>query len=713
MKQYLTIGQDRIPSSGTLVIPGRLSATEMTVFRELFQGRPLTWLLEEGAIREESVQLALGSEPCLWFRAEEKDPLLREELSKRLEGRGVVIFVPSRSVARDNEPCRIPTVTLRGLCSLEFPILPIAVDDPREGGFGMDRRSSKPQGVMAVGELIPAAEATVARFRARLLEAAEEAFSQRGFLRQNLGFCLLRGLKMHGSRGKIYDGHDGSSLSYDKVLATALVLARVIRKETDKKRVGIVLPPGKAGLIANLAVIFAGKVPVNLNFTASLESARSAIRQADFDRIVTVDPFVRKCPTFPWPPNRELILMERRLPHMKKQIGLWLLISKLLPASLLSLVLRLRSVKSSDEAVLLFTSGSSGDPKGVALTHRNVLANELQFHSRLATAAGTRLLGSLPLFHSFGCTVTLWYPILAGLDLVTYPSPLESKRLAELIHQYRVKILLTTPTFLRGFMKRIEPEALQSLELVITGAEKLPEPLAQAFEEKFGIRPLEGYGLTETSPATNVNLPEVASPHGDPVISSSRPGSVGPLLPGLAVRITDPVTEEPLPIDQQGLIWLKGSNVFQGYLHNPHKSAEVLQEGWFLTGDIGRMDDDGFLIIEGRLSRFSKIGGEMVPHESLEVAISQALELDQDSERRIAVVGVPDEQKGEAIVLLSTVAGMTLEQECIDLRYKLLDLGLPSLWCPKRIIRVDEIPILASGKLDVKGCAEIAARALV
>ncbi|HEX7260691.1 MAG TPA: AMP-binding protein, partial [Luteolibacter sp.] len=456
-------------------------------------------------------------------------------------------------------------------------------------------------------------------------------------------------------------------------------------------------------------VLFAGKVPVNLNFTAGHEAVKSCIRQADVDRFITADPFVRKVSSFPWPPNRDLIFIERVLPTLKKKMVVWGAVSKILPAPVLGRLLGLHQRRDGDEATLLFTSGSSGEPKGVVLSHRNVLANVCQFGTRLELPARSSILGCLPLFHSFGCTATLWFPVIEGINLVTYPSPLETKRLAELIALHQIYVFLATPTFLRGYMKRIDPGQFSSLKLVVTGAEKLPQSLADAFNEKFGIRPQEGYGLTETSPATNVNLPDLDSENGASVLPSSRNGSVGQLLPGLAIRITDPVSEKELPVDQQGIIWFKGSNVFKGYLGDPKKSAEVLTaDGWFRTGDVGRLDDDGFLYIEGRISRFSKIAGEMVPHETVEAAINKVLGLDAESERRIAVVGVPDEQKGEAILLLSTIAGPALEQECIDLRYKLLDEGLSSLWCPKRIIPVAEIPVLASGKLDIKGCEELA-----
>ncbi|RYD18741.1 MAG: 2-acyl-glycerophospho-ethanolamine acyltransferase, partial [Verrucomicrobiaceae bacterium] len=483
-----------------------------------------------------------------------------------------------------------------------------------------------------------------------------------------------------------------------------------IRQETDKPRVAIVLPPGKAGLIANLAVLFAGKVPVNLNFTAGPEAVKSCIRQADVDRFITADPFVRKVSSFPWPPNRDLIFIERVLPTLKQKIVKWAVISKILPAPVLGMLLGLNKRRGDDEATLLFTSGSSGEPKGVSLSHRNVLGNVCQFATRLDLPKGSAILGCLPLFHSFGCTVTLWFPVIEGVNLVTYPSPLETKRLAELIALHQVNIFLATPTFLRGYMKRIDPAQFASLKLVVTGAEKLPQSLATAFEEKFGIRPQEGYGLTETSPATNVNLPDLEPARDSIGLPSSRNGSVGQLLPGMAIRITDPATDKDVPIDKQGIIWFRGVNVFKGYLNQPAKSAEVLSDGWFRTGDVGRVDADGFLYIEGRISRFSKIAGEMVPHETVEAAINKVLGLDSEAERRIAVVGVPDEQKGEAILLLSTIAGPALEQECIDLRYKLLDEGLSSLWCPKQIVPVAEIPVLASGKLDIKGCEALAKR---
>lgn len=712
-KSIQYIHKERIPTQQALLLPGRLDHLGMVEFDKLLSGRKVIWICEESVVLTDAAENFLkkpNTEAIAFSASDENLKQIGEKLSRDLGPNGIAVFISGKVTALSGTSIHITGSVLKALCELDLATQPIAVHIPSELSFSIENTKSLPKAIVSVGKLLTAEECTPSQLRQELLTAYEESFSARSFLKDSLGMALLSGLKKH-SKTKVIDGSNDQEKSFEIILGAALAFAKHLKSETKKKRVAILLPPGPGGLIANLAVIFAGKIPVNLNFTASKTAVASAIRQADIDKFITADPFVRKMSDFAWPPNRDLIYIERVLPTMKKDITRWVILSKILPTGALAKLAGISNDGGDKEAVLLFTSGSSGEPKGVPLTHRNVLANICQFGTRLDLPENSTILGSLPLFHSFGCTVTLWFPVIEGLNLITNPSPLDTKRIAELIESHKIILLLSTPTFLRGYMRRIKPEQLKSLKLIVTGAEKLPKSLSAAFSEKFGIMPQEGYGLTETSPATNVNLPEPATVTEQSTILTSRQGSVGNFLPGIAVKLTDPTTDEPIPISQSGLIWLKGSNIFPGYLNDLAKTKEVLDDGWFKTGDVGYVDDDGFLYIEGRISRFSKIAGEMVPHETVEAAINQALKLDEETERKVAIVGLPDEKKGEALALLSTIAGVALEQECLDLRYRLLDQGIPSLWCPKTIIPVTEIPILASGKLDIKGCENLAKQA--
>ena len=382
---------------------------------------------------------------------------------------------------------------------------------------------------------------------------------------------------------------------------------------------------------------------------------------------------------------------------MKRQIIFWWIIALLVPARLLLRLLQIPKEGGHAEAVLLFTSGTTGDPKGVVVSHRNVVGNVSQFRQLLDARKTDAILGSLPFFHTFGSTVTLWYPLIEGVRIVTFPNPLDAAKCAALIEQYGLTFLLATPTFLRLYLRKAEPEQLRSLRLIIVGAEKLPLDLASHFEQRFQKKVFEGYGLTETAPVVSVNLPE-PTPSAAP---TSRLGSVGRLAPGIAAEIREPETKRKLSLFETGMLWLRGPNIFEGYLHDPKRTVEVLHDGWLKTGDIARFDEDGFLYIEGRVSRFSKIGGEMVPHEAIEQKIVDLLDLSGRDERPIAVVGVQDEAKGEALVLLSAV-----DIDLAELRKKLQDAGVPNLWIPKHIQRIEAIPVLASGKLDLKKCQQ-------
>jgi acyl-[acyl-carrier-protein]-phospholipid O-acyltransferase / long-chain-fatty-acid--[acyl-carrier-protein] ligase len=344
----------------------------------------------------------------------------------------------------------------------------------------------------------------------------------------------------------------------------------------------------------------------------------------------------------------------------------------------------------------------AGDPKGVVLTHYNVASNVEQLNQVFMLGRKDKILGILPFFHSFGFTGTLCLPTTIGMGVVFHPNPLEARAIGALVSQYGVTFLLARPTFLQSYMRRCSPEDFGSLQYVMAGAEKLPERVAVAFEDRFGVRPLEGYGCTECSPAVTVNTRDFRAAQFRQV--GAKRASIGHPLPGISVRIVSPETLAPLPQGETGLLLVRGPNVMKEYLNRPEKTAEVLRDGWYNTGDIAMMDEDGFLRITDRLTRFSKIGGEMVPHIKVEDKLH---EISGSMEQIFAVTAIPDERKGERLIVLHTLPSERL-QECLA---QLSKSDLPALWKPRpdQFVHVDSLPYLGTGKLDLRRLKEIAA----
>jgi acyl-[acyl-carrier-protein]-phospholipid O-acyltransferase/long-chain-fatty-acid--[acyl-carrier-protein] ligase len=356
------------------------------------------------------------------------------------------------------------------------------------------------------------------------------------------------------------------------------------------------------------------------------------------------------------------------------------------------------------EAALLFTSGSSGQPKGVRLSHRNILANLRQIDDADILPDDATLLGSLPVFHSFGFTIGLWYSLSRSPRLVTLPSPLDSAAAVKAIKEEKVTVLVGTPTFLRPYLRRGTAADFATLEWAVVGAEKCPADLVDAFATQLETPILEGYGITETSPVLSVNVPDRLDPEGpDGVWLGNVRGSVGRPVIGVAVRFVDPETGDILPNGQVGLLEIKGANIFMGYLDAEQTAKALTPDGWYRTGDLARMDDDGFLYLAGRLSRFSKIGGEMVPHGTVEDALRKVLDLVHSLEIKVAVASAADPAKGEQLVVLHVD---DVDAEAI--RTALAAEGLANLWIPKVFKKVPVIPILGTGKLDLNKLRELA-----
>jgi acyl-[acyl-carrier-protein]-phospholipid O-acyltransferase/long-chain-fatty-acid--[acyl-carrier-protein] ligase len=539
--------------------------------------------------------------------------------------------------------------------------------------------------------------------RSRMLEMSEAAFQVRPELGAHLGHECIRGLRKRFFTPVITDAYANRALKGGELLAVGIVFAQWLKKNVPEKRVGVVLPPCLGATIANLALVLADKVPVNLNFTAGRAANESAIARAGIQRLITAPAMVDQIKDFPWMENR-LDLAATLKSFSPKLLKRWGVLALVSPTSLLARWLDLPLTGDREEAALLFTSGSAGEPKGVVLTHRNIIANIAQIGAILAQVDLHSILGCLPTFHSFGFTVTLWWPILSGPRVVTYPSPLDTPKLAEIIDKHRIELLLTTPTFLRSYLRKAKPEQLRSLKMVVTGAEKLPVELIADFEAKFGIKICEGYGMTEGSPVIACNLPDAPPSKTNPSgVLARRVGSVGRLVPGIAASIRDPETGEERSLFEPGMLWLRGANVFEGYLNDDKRTADVLHNGWYKTGDVGRLDEDGFLFIEGRLSRFSKIAGEMVPHLTIEQKINETWPQTGGEGAGVIVLGVSDEKKGEALVLLTTFA-----IDPVELRTKLLAAGFPALWIPKVVKQIETLPLLATGKLDLRACQKLA-----
>jgi acyl-[acyl-carrier-protein]-phospholipid O-acyltransferase/long-chain-fatty-acid--[acyl-carrier-protein] ligase len=490
-------------------------------------------------------------------------------------------------------------------------------------------------------------------------------------------------------------------VSFGSALVKAIFLARRLKMVwAGQKMVGLLLPPSAPGALVNFAAMLLGKVPVNLNYTLSDQSLAACIRQCEIKTVVTSKAFLEKVKlTVPC----ELVFIEERAarPSAAEKLVAFFM-AWMLPVGWLERALgSAKKVELDDLGTVIFSSGSTGEPKGVMLSHYNIVSNIEQMEQVFSLDGRDRFLGVLPFFHSFGFTGTLCLPAVLGVGAVYHANPLDAKTIGQLVCEHKVTFLLATPTFLQLYMRGCTPEQFGSVRVVAVSAEKLPERLASAFEEQFGVRPFEAYGSTECAPAVAVNTHDFRSA-GFHQVGVKR-GRIGHPLPGICVRIVDAETQQPVPLGQSGLLLVRGPNVMQGYLGHPEKTAEVLRDGWYVTGDIAALDEDGFLQITDRLSRFSKIGGEMVPHIRVEEKLQ---ELAGGTEQCFVVTGVPDEKKGERLVVLHKLA----EAKWTELCTRLPQLDLPNLWKPRadQFYHVDALPMLGTGKLDLRKIRELA-----
>lgn len=494
--------------------------------------------------------------------------------------------------------------------------------------------------------------------------------------------------KAHWSTFCIADS-TGRELTFGRALVASLLLARAIRATVPEQSVGLLLPGSVGGAVANIAAAIAGKVPVNLNFTAGRDAMLSAIARCSIRHILTSRAFLAKASI---EPIDGMLYLEDLLRFGTAAKASMLAAAATLPAAALTRLF----VHAHDPdalATIIFSSGSTGIPKGVMLTHRNILTNIESARQLFRLSPQDVMIGVLPFFHSFGLTGTLWLPAIAGFGAAHHPNPTDAKTIGEIAMKYRGTLIISTPTFCATYVRKIRPEQFATLRYAIVGAERLREPIAADFREKFGIELLEGYGCTEMAPIVAVNAPDAGA---------VATGSVGKPLPGVEAKVVDINTGQGPLIGAEGLLLVRGDNRMAGYLGEPERTAEVLRDGWYVTGDIATIDAQGFIRITDRLSRFSKIGGEMVPHMRIEEHL-QALLTDSHT---CIVTAVPDDVKGERLVAFYTDPAATPQQ----LWERLTATALPRLWIPKRedLRFIESVPTLGTGKVDLRAVRQLA-----
>ncbi|MHC4452267.1 MAG: AMP-binding protein, partial [Planctomycetota bacterium] len=599
--------------------------------------------------------------------------------SEALDNGEVVCIFPEGQVTRTGAMLQWRRGFERILKRRDHPIVPVHLDRVWGSRFSHGRRRREfPQKVtVSFGESLPATT-PLHRVRQAVVDLESEAWALRKRDAQTLGRGLLSSVRRAPWMLALADGQ--RELNRFQAATGAIALARALRPHwAGQSRVGVLLPACVPGALVNAAAMLAGREVVNLNWTAGIESP---IRQSGIESIVTTERLANKVPAG----VRTILVEELKTARIAAAAML------LCPSRLIEIYCgAARKPRMDDVATVIFSSGSTGQPKGVMLSHWNLASNVDALAQVMRMRTDDRILNVLPAFHSFGTMLT-WFGLTQGVAQVFHPDPMDARSIGALVEKHRVTIALATPTFLQFYIRRVPPEQFGSLRLVITGAEKLHESTAQEFEDRFGIRPLEAYGATECSPGIAVSLPSFRE--AGFFQEGARRGSVGLPLPGVTLRVVDPETREQRSPGEPGLLLVKGPNVMRGYL------GREPQGEWYETGDIAIVEKDGFVKITDRLSRFSKIGGEMVPHGTVEEALEQAY--GEPGVRHFLVTGVPDSRRGERLVVLHT----TKEGAAL-----LGQLELPNLFLPRAndFIHIEELPMLGTGKLDLKKAKSLAA----
>jgi acyl-[acyl-carrier-protein]-phospholipid O-acyltransferase/long-chain-fatty-acid--[acyl-carrier-protein] ligase len=709
-----TLGRDNFPEkTGALLVCNHMSFVDALLLIASTD-RPIRFLMYKGIYDKPLLRPFAQAMKAIPISSEQRPRDMIRSLrtaSEALRQDEIVCIFAEGQITRTGQLLPFRRGLERIMKGVEVPIIPVNLDGVWGSIFSfergrflwkMPRRIPYPVTVSFGAPMAPSSTAIAVRRAVQELQA--EAFQQRKRRMTTLDRSFVRTARRFPLRFMMADGKT-PKVTFASALTKSIYIAGRLRPQLGQKEmIGLLLPPSVGGALANYALMMLGRIPVNLNYTASSEAIASCAQQCNVDVVITSKAFVERFPKIEIPGRTVFLEDALQAPRFTEKV-LAMALAWFTPQGLLRTAIGARSGTSKrtvdDLATIIFSSGSTGDPKGVMLTHFNLISNIQQVSQVFMLGGGDKILGILPFFHSFGFMAALWMPAVNGVGVIYHPNPLDTRVIGELVEKYKVTFLIATPTFLQAYMRRCTPESFGSLQYVLVGAEKLPERVALAFEDTFGIRPLEGYGCTECSPVVTVNGRDFRAPGFRQV--GGRRGKIGHPLPGISVRVVDIDTGDPVTPGTAGMLLVKGPNVMMGYLGRPEKTAEVLHDGWYTTGDVALMEEDGFLTITDRLSRFSKIGGEMVPHIRIEDKLH---ELAGVTEQVFAVTALPDEKKSERIVVVHTLS----EEKLAPVLEKLAKFDLPALWKPRanQFFHVDALPVLGTGKIDLRGVKAVA-----
>lgn len=624
------------------------------------------------------------------------------------EGDLVCIFAEG-AITRTGNPLRFRRGFERITRGLTVPLIPVHLDRVWGSIFSFERGRfffKWPRRIpyrVTVSFGVPlSGDADAFQVRQAVMALSADAFARRGAAQRPLPELFLDSARRNWRRFAMADS-TARRVNFGQALIGALLFRRHVMKQCpEEKMIGVLLPPSVPAALLNFGISLAGRVPVNLNYTASKQAMEEAVKRSGLETIFTTEKLLSRLGI---EKQAGMVMIEDVVKSFTLRDKLvWAVLARLVPTAVLRRWLIPDDAKLDSLATVIFSSGSTGTPKGVMLSHRNIVSNLEGVQQTINVNRSDCLLGILPFFHSFGFSIGLWLPAVSGFGVAYHSNPLEARKIGDLCRKFHVTIMISTPTFVWEYVRRCEAEDFASLRVAIVGAEKMKPELADAFREKFHLDLLQGYGCTELSPVVSVENSGYSG--GNQKQIGAKRGTVGHPIPGVAVRIVNPETLTALGPGQEGMLLVKGPSVMVGYLGEPEKTRQVMwEDGWYITGDVAQLDEDGFIQITGRLSRFSKIGGEMVSHVQVEEALHRAL---GSFEPRMVVTSISDEQKGERFVVLHTELGLSVD----ELLKRMRDSGLPKLWVPRKenFFPVPALPYLGSGKLDLKQVKETAQR---